>query len=291
MTHVELPAFPEIVRFSEGCPLCGLARARPEVLRELHVRHAGGVSGAELVEFLRGAALSATRGAVRNHLVSHVQTAAIGLGHPLPSVDPSGSDIQSALDAGVPLPPRQSTRRARLSLVPSDEGAAGPGAVPEFLPLPPGSPSPRAPDPHLDTGLQEGYFDLYDRLRDTLARVSTDSLFDGGLLSPGQVGAWTSLARELRSTLDSLVKQQQAKATLDAVVQSHTRRFVVALAREMQVVVRPLVVKGSEGRASGPELAQELEHFARDTLADLIRSAADDALRETREVYRISEAV
>jgi len=297
MTSEVTPGFPEIVRFTSGCPLCALSASSPGLLTEVHRRHAQGASGGDLVSYLGESNILVTRGTLRAHLVSHIQTGAIGLGDDGPVADPSGKDIQAALDAGVPAPTRPGRRRARLSLVRTDNGSAGPGAVPATASLggAPGasvsSSVPRPPDPHLETGIQEGYFDLYDQLRDALIRVQTSNLFEGELLSSQQVGAWTSIAREFRSTLDSIVKHQQSKQTLDAAVQSHTRRFVIALAQQVQLVLRPMVQRAMEDRVSSQELGRELEHFARDTLAELVRSAADDALRETREVFRISEAV
>lgn len=296
MTTEVTPGFPEIVRFTSGCPLCALSRLNPGILAEVHRRHAQGASGGELVGYLSESEVLVTRGSLRAHLVSHIQTGAIGLGDDGPGVDPSGKDIQAALDAGVPPPSRPGGARARLSLVRGDNGGAGPepadGAALRGGTSSRVSPPPlRAPDPHLDTGIQEGYFDLYDQLRDALMRVQTSTLFEGELLSAQQVSAWTSVAREFRSTLDSIVKHQQSKQTLDAAVQSHTRRFVIALAQQVQLVLRPMVQRAREDRVTAHELGEELEHFARDTLADLVRSAADDALRETREVFRISEAV
>ena len=276
--NVIVPSFPEIIQKETQCRLCSLVEDAPDVLRAIHDYYQQGLGGRALVT--RCGEIWAERGVApphhrsyERHFKQHVNFSEVNLAVGESMEEdfslPSGDDL-------VAPPPPIHTRAG------SPPGTLTPAPPPEVQ-----LPEPRAEDIEAGAGDYFTMESLIIRLQARVDQLDKDTAFvdrDGRVNTYGIV-IWLKLISELRQALESLNRMRNGDRLTKSIIQATVKRNAVLtsapLIQRFQLIIELL-------RNGTPETAAaELEKLTGGDIGAIMLKAAEEAVRESCEVYKL----
>lgn len=259
---VIVPGFPEIVGRVSACRLCQLVDSDPNFLRRIHKlwQHGNGVRRLESEMWhawtSRGEKVADHR-TYHRHLRQHCDFTLVD------------GALEVAMEAGSAA----GGERAARALVPVKVKAeTDPGAR---------AAAEEAPD-YVDMEA------LLAKLRDRMAEIDENTSFvdDEGRVNSYGIMVWLKLVSEFRQAVESMSRMKNSERLIKAILQSHTKRMAQLISAPLVERFEVVVTAMREGR-DGDLVAGELERLASSDIKSLILQAAETAVAESCEVYKL----
>lgn len=252
-----VPGFPEIIRREERCRLCQFATTEPDLLRRVHFLYFNG-HGVRALENRtkhvfegRGEVPLAAKCFAR-HFRRHVSEDLAAYGDEVESefvLNPKATAVPAAKDALV----RTTTRT-----VPEDDEAAA-------------------------------YFDMRDLLGKLRARMkeideSVSFADETGRINAYGLQIWLKFVDSFRQALEAMNRIRNNDRLTKAILQAHTKR-------NYNLASAPLIARFEEVltklRSNAPDAVDDFERLALFEAREILEQAAQAAVRESCDVYRL----
>ena len=259
---VIVPGFPEIVGRVSVCRLCQLVDADPDFLRRIHKLWQQG-NGVRRLESDMWHAWTSRGEKVADHKTYHR--------HLRSHCDFSLVDgaLEAAMSSGTAAGGARATREMVPVKVKAQTHAGAQAAV------------EGAPD-YVDMEA------LLAKLRDRMAEVDDNVAFidDEGRVNSYGIIVWLKLVSEFRQAVESMSRMKNSERLIKAILQSHTKRMAQLISAPLVERFEVVVTAMREGRDEDL-VAGELERLASSDIKSLILQAAETAVAESCEVYKL----